>query len=381
MQGTTTEKMIDVVEDFQCPNQSEAYCDAYRKWRRRPDNPYAYTFTKHPKETTFSENPAIVQHSQANAEQMTLRNLGNLIGIALLLYFFIENVLDKLIIWVLNILDVRINFVLLEFSMAGEEAAVFSIMTTIGFLKYLLPALVVLLTLRLPRNVGFPVRLRHPDELLMGLALTMLLSAGLGAFFVFQSTDLNKYQILLDSISSSDYWLFLYEIVTIFLLPIIIALLLHGSLFQVLRQFGDGFAVGTVTVIAMLLMHTPSDILRIGIITLTISYYLLQTGSFLTAVILHIVHEIYMFSLYYLETFEMTYSLQWWIVVLLPCAIGVLAVLHKLIAGTQKTPVMHGTATSLKWPDKAAVLFSAKPLLLMMIFGILMTVVITVITW
>ncbi len=374
----TTEKMIDVAEDFHCPNQSESYHEAYRAWRRRPDNPFAYTYTKHPKETAFSENPSVLQPSRAMVEKSVLQRISMLIAAAMLLYYVAENLLDKLLITVLNAVGFRIDFVFLEYTMFGDEQAVFIVVSIVSLLKYGLPAAFLFWKLRMPVKVTLPMKVQHPSQLLSGMALTMLLSAGLGTFLVSRSSELKKYEMLLDSVDSSDMLLFLYEILTIFVLPIVIELFLHGVMFQVLRQFGDAFAIGITTALAMMLMHTPSDILRVGIITLTISYCMVQTGSFSSAIVLHIVHEIYMFALYYLEAAELVPSLLWWLVILLPCVIGAIALIHHAVV-KPKHALQGEQSTSIGWKDKAAIFFSVKPMLMMMVLSVLTIVVVVTI--
>ncbi len=373
-----TEKMIDVAEEFHCPHQADSYHEAYRAWRRLPDNPYAYAYTKHPKEAAFSENPSVLPPSRAMVEKTVLQRISMLIASAMLLYYAAENILDKLLIAVLNAAGFRIDFVFLEYTMFGDEQAGFLVVSIISFLKYGLPAVFLLWKLRMPAKVALPMKVRQPSQLLAGMALTMLLSAGLGTFLVPRSSELKKYEMLLDSVSSSDSFLFLYEVLTIFLLPIVIELFLHGVMFQVLRQFGDAFAIGITTAVSMMLMHTPSDILRVGIITLTISYYMVQTGSFSSAVVLHIIHEIYMFALYYLEAAELMPSLLWWLVILLPCVMGVVVLLHRAVAKPHHDS--HGVqSTCIDWTDRTAIFFSVKPMLLMMVLSILTIVVVVTI--
>ncbi len=377
MLNTQTEKMIDVAEDFRCENQSDTYHEAFKAWRRRPGNRYAYLFSKHPKEAEFSENPTIQQPSRSKTEFTALTRLANLIGAALLVFCLTENLLDKVLIAILQLLGYRVDYVYLEYTIAGDERAVFVINAVIGLLKYLLPLLVLLRALKMPARAGMPMTIRHPQRLLAGMALIMLLSAGLGTFLVPDSTELKKYQLLLESIDTADYTLLTYEIFLIFVLPVVSELFLHGGIFQALRQFGDSFAIGTITVVSMLLMHTPSDMLRVGLVTLIISYYMVQTGSVLTALLLHIIHEIYMFALYFLETQGTPYTLLWWTVLLLPCVIGAVA----LVQWIMKKPNPDGSQekrTVLEWSDKAAAFFSAKVMLTATIAALLLMMVVSV---
>ncbi|MBQ8926841.1 MAG: hypothetical protein IJ055_01025 [Oscillospiraceae bacterium] len=104
-------KIIDVVEDFVCPQQTDGYRTAFRNWRRRRGNPYALCFTRNPKESSFSEDRTAVKETPAHAEQAVLGRLGYLIGFALLMYPFVEYVLQWVTVTVLQATGAHIEMV------------------------------------------------------------------------------------------------------------------------------------------------------------------------------------------------------------------------------------------------------------------------------
>lgn len=375
MQELNSERVIDVVEDFSCPQQTECYHEAFRKWRRREKNRYAFRCKKHPKEAAFSESKAVSTETPAQIEQGVLGRLGYLIGCLMILYLVVENVLDKVIVLVLNLMGLHVSISFWDSGFFGDELGVFLSVMLVNFLKYLLPALLFQLILRFPMRVGMPMRIAKAETLLFGAVLTMLLSAGLGMFFVSSSQELEKYKLICNAADMADNRMILYMLFTIFALPIMMELLLHGALFQALRQFGDAFASLAVTLIAACLMHNPLDSLRAAIITLTISYFVLRSGSFLTAIVLHIVHEIYMFALFYIETFGSVYSLQWWLTILLPCAVGLITgvyILWHRKPSEEADPYNH---TFLRLPDKITAFFSSFPMLSVIIVSIVLAVI------
>lgn len=375
MQELNSERVIDVVEDFSCPQQTECYHEAFRKWRRREKNRYAFRCKKHPKEAAFSESKAVSTETPAQIEQGVLGRLGYLIGCLMILYLVVENVLDKVIVLVLNLMGLHVSISFWDSGFFGDELGVFLSVMLVNFLKYLLPALLFQLILRFPMRVGMPMRIAKAETLLFGAVLTMLLSAGLGMFFVSSSQELEKYKLICNAADMADNRMILYMLFTIFALPIMMELLLHGALFQALRQFGDAFASLAVTLIAACLMHNPLDSLRAAIITLTISYFVLRSGSFLTAIVLHIVHEIYMFALFYIETFGSVYSLQWWLTILLPCAVGLITgvyILWHRKPSEEAEPYNH---TFLRLPDKITAFFSSFPMLSVIIVSIVLAVI------
>ena len=149
-------------------------------------------------------------------------------------------------------------------------------------------------------------------------------------------------------------------------------------MFQSLRQFGDPFAVCAVTILAALQAHNLHDTLRIGLLTLVISYFMVKTGSFLTAVILRIIHEIYMFSLFQIESYGGIFSLQWWIIVLFPCAIGLLSLAALFLRKGDAPAAKHENPVYMTFLDKATAFFTCLPMVIEVITCILLIVITSV---
>ncbi len=374
-----SEHIIDVVEDFSCPSQTEAYRTAYQKWRRMEKNRYAFRCKKHPKEATFSESKAVVTETPAQIEQGVLNRIGYLIGCLLIMYLVVENVLDKLIVLVLNAMGFHVAMPFWGSAIYGDETAVFISVLIVSVLKYLLPALLLQLVLRMPLRVSLPMRVAKADTLLFGIVLIMMVSAGLGMFLVSSSDELEKYKLICNAVGMENHRMVLYMLFTIFAIPIMSELLLHGALFQLLRQFGDGFAMIVVSLLVACLMHNFQDSLRAGLVTFIISYFVLRSGSFLTAILLHIVHEIYMFALFYIETFGEVYSLQWWMTILMPCILGLPAGFYMLWHRNASDEELLKNKTFLKLPDKIIAFFSSFPILGLVISCIALTVITAVI--
>lgn len=370
---TAVQKVIDVVEDFSCPYQTPAYGEAYRSWRRRKQNPYAFRFTKNPKETAFSESQTAVGLPPAQAEQNVLNRMGRLVGYALISYLVTENILDKLIVFFMQFLHLHIELVFSgESRLYGDQKLVFWLAFGIQFLKYLIPAMILQFILKLPLQVSVPLKIRKPQKLISGIALTMLISTGFGLLSIPMSADLEKYRLIS---GADDYGMILYILMTIFILPVITELLLHGCMFQAMRQFGDIFAITVTAILAAALTHNIFDAIRIGLVHLTISYYLIHTGSFWSAVCLRVVHEIYMFVLFYLETLDNIGSVQWWIVILLPCMICAGTGIYILLNKKKQVVKPVQNVTYLNLTEKLEAFFTAMPMVAFLICSVLLLII------
>lgn len=375
MPNPADEKILDVVEEFVCPNQSEAYQTAYRQWRQRKKNRYAFRFSKNPKEAAFSENQSVVNETPAQAEQFALHSLGILIGTAMVLCLVMENVLDKLAILIGGKLGMHLEIMYWgENRYYGDERTLFFFTMALDVLKLLLPALVILFALRMPAKIAVPLPVRNRIQLMYSVAVMMVMSVGVGIAVVSRSAELEKYRLISESSQSDGYWIVLYILLTIFAVPLLWELLFHGCMFQALRQFGDRFAVGAVVVLAVMMTHDVHDALRIGLVTFVISMYMVKTGSFLTAVLLRSIHEIYMFALFEIETYGGIYSLQWWVVVLFPCFVGALVLLITLLRGREKEQQQNNPSYMSLW-DQASAFFTTMPMVITLITCALLFVV------
>lgn len=378
---TAVQKVIDVVEDFSFPYQTSDYQEAFRIWRRKKKNPYAFRFTKNPNESAFSESQAISVKSPSQVEQVVLNKMGYLVGYVLICYLVIENVIDKIAVFIMHSLHLQIEMIFLgESRLYGDENLIFWLSFLTSFLKYLIPALIMQLVLKLPSRVSLPMHIRKPSQLIGGIALAMLLSIGLGMFGVPRSAELEKYRLISSAVGNDDHRIILYILVAIFVLPLIAELLVHGCMFQAMRQFGDMFSVITTAVLAIGLTHNIWDALRVGLVHLTISYYLIKTGSFWSAVLIRIVHEIYMFALFCMETYDTVYSLEWWLMLLVPCVLGGAVCISMFLKRKQLNEPVSENMTYLNMQEKLTAFFTTMPMVAFLICCVLLMVVTTMLT-
>ena len=378
MQETTEDKLLDVVEEYTAANQTEAFQDTYRIWRRRAGNPYGFDFVRNPKEAAFSENQSIVSTTPAQAEQTALKHLGFLYGGAFLVYLLIENLLDKLLVELAKMLGMHIETMYWgESRYYGDELTVFLFSAALQILKLLVPILLISLSLKMPLRISIPLPITNKRQLMNSISLMMLLSVGLGFSMISRSAEMEKYRVISDAAGTGNHWVILYMLFTIFIAPMFWELLFHSCMFQSLRQFGDLFAVTAVTVMATVLTHSLQDAIRLALVTVTISFFMIRTGSFLTAVILRIIHEIYMFALFQMENFGDMYSTRWWIVILFPCFVGLLTLIVLTISDKSEPEHTRQNHDYLAISDQMMAFFTAFPMLMAVIICVLLIVMST----
>lgn len=376
MQETTTDdKLLDVVEEYTASNQTEAFQETYRIWRRQAGNRYAFDFVRNPKESAFSENQSVVSTTPAQAEQTALKQLSILFGAGFLVYLMIENLLDKLLVELAQRIGLHIETMYWgESRYYGDELTVFLFSAALQVMKLLLPILLIGLSLKMPLRIGVPLKISNTRQLLNSISMMMLLSVGLGFSMISRSSELEKYSAISDAIGTNNHMIILYILFTVFIVPLFWELLFHSCMFQALRQFGDLFAVAAVTSMATLLTHSLQDAVRLGLVTLVISFFMIRTGSFLTAVILRIIHEIYMFSMFQLETFGDKYSARWWIVILFPCVVGLMSLIVLTISDKTEPSEKPHNREYMAFTDQLMAFFTTFPMMVTVILCVLLLI-------
>ncbi|NLP26717.1 MAG: hypothetical protein GX365_05165 [Clostridiales bacterium] len=91
--------------------------------------------------------------------------------------------------------------------------------------------------------------------------------------------------------------IFIYYTFEIIIVSVLIELFLHGSLFHVLRQFGDIFALISTTAISIIIIHNYAQCIPFALMTLISGIFILRSGSIITGFLVRIIFNIYFFSI------------------------------------------------------------------------------------
>ena len=87
---------VDVIADSNYSNVSEAYNHAFRAWRNKEDNPYAFRCKKQKKEAVYIEGKGFHEPDPAAEERRSLIQITMVIGMAIFAYLLIENLLTAI---------------------------------------------------------------------------------------------------------------------------------------------------------------------------------------------------------------------------------------------------------------------------------------------
>ena len=90
-------EIVDVVADSNYGTVSEAYNTAFRKWRNREENNYAFRCRKRRNEAVYVEGKGYHEPDPAAEERRAMTQAHMIIGIALFAYLLIENLLTAML--------------------------------------------------------------------------------------------------------------------------------------------------------------------------------------------------------------------------------------------------------------------------------------------
>ena len=167
-------ELVNVVEDFDCSTQSDAYNKKFKEWRERKDNPYAFRFKANLREKVFNDSRGFEVRSQENEEKRIIGRIMYVLGIAVLMYIVINTIIGKLFAAALGLLGFDVHLSIFSSALYGGVGSVVGTLLLISTLELLVPAVYILLKLKTPARVGFMSKLNSSAEILNAIGLTFI---------------------------------------------------------------------------------------------------------------------------------------------------------------------------------------------------------------
>lgn len=286
-ESAVPEASVDVVRDFVYDSENKRYNEAYRNWRSGARGSFLYRYRDNSRVNSHSVGRMPAAENPAAAERIALHRSSERIGLALLICFCCEMIGGTLLVWLLGSFgfDIRLDF--LSFSMRGSQWTTAAVRGLLNVIKYAIPVLLLIRLFRLPRRVFCPLRFGSVPELTAAVGFGML-TAG-----VYTLLDIRYGGQLSEQIFEykTAYAVLAYGIFEVTAVSVLSELLMRGCILQVLRQFGDPFAVISTALIGFLMPnHTLSSRLGELLLGLAAGYLMLRGGSLPKCVLLRSVY-------------------------------------------------------------------------------------------
>lgn len=289
------EHIIDTAKDFYCSCQDKEYNDSYYKWRATPDNPYSFQYVNNTKEHVYIDGKGFVEQNPKKIERESLAKYAFLLGGVLSLYFAIEIFGEGLMCLIYRLFGGDVSWSVVSGMSGGSEFLTTLNNIIVGTLKRILPIAIFMRVTKFPIVNAIPVKVvqQKPHRLAIPFAMVMV-----AVVSFLNQMYMNVLEYLQISESSAQFYFpssaagqSAMILADLLIVPVISELCQRGIIMQSLRQYGDGFALLFTSLIAAFMAHDITQSCSIFIMALCIGYFVMETGSIKTGIIMRITYR------------------------------------------------------------------------------------------
>lgn len=301
-QQTTDASVINVIDEFDFSTQNGTYNEKYIEWRRNKKNPFAFNYSKNPRESVFNDSRGFESSSVAEAERLTISNIMRILGISMLIAIVIDNIASKLLVLILQTIGFNIHSDFLRSAYYGGSSEIVGMIVLTATLKLVIPAIYLHAKLRLPFRAEFMSKVNSSVEIVNYIAVTLMVCTVVCLPTAYSSNSQDIYTFFMSSGTDDvSFWeqtdFTVYFLFNILVLPIVSEMFFRGAVFAALRQFGDIFAIAVTAVSACLLTRDFTEMPAALLISVVASLGMLRSGTIITAFFVRIVYRMYTLAL------------------------------------------------------------------------------------
>lgn len=298
---------VDVVGNANPVGITHDYNEAWKAWRRKENNPYAFQCVFHKGENTYIHGSGFHDPNPALEERRSSIRINIVIGMTILIFLLIENFFTLFVLAILHIFGANIGYNYSDHTIYGSQNFVLGLLIVQQLIQYLVPLLCLKIIFRLPNRVAAHMKIDNPRELPSFFGQLLMFFAIANFWLIFTSNKILNISTLGAAYNSISYMGIGHRIIYILFMLIVSStmteFLLHGQMFHVLRQYGDWYAIIFTAVMGACISHSLYTILlefAIAILTGTIVF---KSGSILPAIIGRMLYLLLTF-IYYIITVE-----------------------------------------------------------------------------
>lgn len=284
--------------------QDKTYNEMFKAWRKQRKDTVGFYYVSNPNELTYLDGYGFVTDYPEAAERNALRKVMNIVGMTMILLGVIDIFYKYAVPDLLAAFGADIYFDRYTKIFYGNEWLILFIDTFFSIIKRLIPLAYIYKKLKMPIKVMIPTKITN-KTLFKYAVPVMLLAVGLcsaasgiyGEMLSFLRIQPEK--LFYDPESKAVLVLFL--IVHVIIIPIISEIHTRGALLQLLRQFGDGFAILFTALLTALISYNINSFCFIFITSVIIGYFTVRTGSVITAVLMRITVHAISYGIYMID--------------------------------------------------------------------------------
>lgn len=299
--------VINVIDEFDFSTQNDSYNEKYINWRKNKKNPFAFNYSKNPRESVFNDSRGFETTTFAEAEKSAVTNIMRIIGISMLIAVVIDTFMSKLLALIFHTIGANINANIFGSGYYGGSSEIVGMIVLISTLKLIIPTIFIHARLRLPFRVEFMSKVNSSVEIINAIAITLMVCTVVCLPTAYSNDVQDIYDFFMSgSTDDVSFWgqsdFIFYLIFNVLVLPIVSELFFRGAIFAALRQFGDIFAIIVTAVTACLLTRDFTEMPAALLISVVASIGMLRSGTIITAFFVRIIYRMYFLAIIMLSS-------------------------------------------------------------------------------
>lgn len=272
--------------------QDREYNEMYRKWRIEHKKDYGFYFLDNSDELTYRDGEGFITESPRAAERSAFVEIHSLLAKFLCIYTSLN-----LIIWVIKSIlpaagsSIPFFLDILRFVFSSEYLSV-AADYLIKISVRILPLFYLLSKIKMPRKVFMPMKIYNKPLWKIAAPMAML-TFGIATIL---SNIQHTSAVLLGVDPTFSVWIpqdrvcmLLSGLLTAVIVPMISEIVHHGIILQILKQFGDGYALIVTSIIAALTTGNYHTFLFSFTVMLIIGFFVVRSGSLLTGFVMRVI--------------------------------------------------------------------------------------------
>lgn len=272
--------------------QDKEYNEMYRKWRIEHKKDYGFYFLDNSDELTYRDGEGFITESPQTAERSAFSEIHSLLARFLCIYTVLN-----LIYMAAGVIITSPEFQIPLFrrinaSFQGSEFVYVAVDYLSKISIRILPIFYLIKKINMPKKIFMPTKIYNKPLFFIAAPMAMLTFGIATVLSNIQHTS--AFLMGVDptfslTIPQNRLCFILSAFLTVVIVPVISEVVHHGIILQILKQFGDGYALTVTSIIAALTTCNFHIFLFTFTVMLITGFFVVRSGSIITGFIMRII--------------------------------------------------------------------------------------------
>lgn len=364
--------MVDVAGERVYQNQSREYYDEYTKWRNNPDNKYGYAFQHDTREHIYVDGAGFADQVAVDAERTALFKCFQVLGIAMLIFFAFQLALFLVMKYCFDINYYGWVYYSEKDTVKDIPASQGLAFCIIKLLSYVTVMAFCSAKLKLPFKVHMPREKINQKFLWLSIsaALIFMVISRVFDYIIVHFMQLARIDVCFYSYMGSEsvYLRIFYAVTELALIPLFAELVFRGYFLQLLRQFGDYFAIIVAALLNAYYYHDITKMMFIFCLACILGYVTIRTGNIFSAVITRIFVALPSYIMTEMSISAADSEAYFWEIILSMLILAVAFTVYVYLRRNTRHDFMPvGDSTEMTAVQKMKIMLNSMPLVIWMI--------------